>query len=402
MSKTIGLEDYANTPIQKSMEATYGLSKAENKKVKKVMDEWKTGKLHSGSKKGPEVTDQKQAIAIALSEAGLSKAGEGSRGGHVIGHTKSGDPVYTGKTKSGKEYDLRHDMDHETNAKHYDSFSSDDRREVGEAHKKLVVEHGHKMTADQVNRHAGEARHIGAEMGDKKIKYGGVGAGKTAIKKAIDDNYANGLIDPLTYMRACVQLDNLLEKAGKTGEGSRGGHVIGHTKSGKAIYDHFGHPEHNGFTADESREAALHHIESGKLHEQRENMYNTLHGESKTDEEKKHTKEGAETHAKAKQHHYINADIHHEHANMMDAAKNKEHLKNKLEGKHGFIGFTHKGERVEVYANSQYDAIKQIREKHKVPKSKEHLVHAHLAEKNVDPQTGKGEQVYHNSATYFD
>lgn len=40
------------------------------KKVKKVMKEFKEGKLHSGSKKGPVVKDPKQAIAIALSEAG--------------------------------------------------------------------------------------------------------------------------------------------------------------------------------------------------------------------------------------------------------------------------------------------------------------------------------------------
>ena len=38
-------------------------------KVGKVMHEFKTDKLHSGSKKGPEVTNPKQAIAIALSEA---------------------------------------------------------------------------------------------------------------------------------------------------------------------------------------------------------------------------------------------------------------------------------------------------------------------------------------------
>jgi len=38
-------------------------------KVKVVMDEWKEGKLHSGSKKGPIVKNQKQAVAIALSEA---------------------------------------------------------------------------------------------------------------------------------------------------------------------------------------------------------------------------------------------------------------------------------------------------------------------------------------------
>ena len=38
-------------------------------KVKKVMDEFKSGQLHSGSKKGPTVTNAKQAIAIGLSEA---------------------------------------------------------------------------------------------------------------------------------------------------------------------------------------------------------------------------------------------------------------------------------------------------------------------------------------------
>ena len=41
--------------------------------VAQVMHEWGTGKLHSGSKKGPKVSNPKQAIAIALSESGQSK-----------------------------------------------------------------------------------------------------------------------------------------------------------------------------------------------------------------------------------------------------------------------------------------------------------------------------------------
>lgn len=42
-------------------------------KVSKVMDEWKSGTLHSGSKKGPKVVSQKQAVAIALSESGQGR-----------------------------------------------------------------------------------------------------------------------------------------------------------------------------------------------------------------------------------------------------------------------------------------------------------------------------------------
>jgi hypothetical protein len=43
------------------------------RKVAAVMREAKAGKLRSGSAKGPVVTNPKQAIAIALSQAKLSK-----------------------------------------------------------------------------------------------------------------------------------------------------------------------------------------------------------------------------------------------------------------------------------------------------------------------------------------
>jgi hypothetical protein len=48
-------------------------TKSQKAKLKKVFREWKDGKLHSGSKDGPVVKSHKQAIAIGLSEIGLSR-----------------------------------------------------------------------------------------------------------------------------------------------------------------------------------------------------------------------------------------------------------------------------------------------------------------------------------------
>mgnify|MGYP001307223444 FL=1 len=47
-------------------------AKKKRAKVKKVMKEFKKGKLRSGGS-GKKVKNRKQAVAIALSEAGVSK-----------------------------------------------------------------------------------------------------------------------------------------------------------------------------------------------------------------------------------------------------------------------------------------------------------------------------------------
>lgn len=52
--------------------------------VETEMHKFKTGTLHSGSKSGPIVKSRKQAIAISLSEAGLSK-NKGGRSGRGKG-----------------------------------------------------------------------------------------------------------------------------------------------------------------------------------------------------------------------------------------------------------------------------------------------------------------------------
>ena len=42
----------------------------------RVMHKFKSGKLHSGSKSGPEVTNRKQAVAIMLSEKEAASGGK--------------------------------------------------------------------------------------------------------------------------------------------------------------------------------------------------------------------------------------------------------------------------------------------------------------------------------------
>lgn len=50
-----------------------GVKPKRPEKVGKVMHEYKEGELHSGSKEGPVVRSRKQAVAIAMSEAGMSR-----------------------------------------------------------------------------------------------------------------------------------------------------------------------------------------------------------------------------------------------------------------------------------------------------------------------------------------
>lgn len=48
-------------------------TKKQSAKIGKVMHEFKAGTLNTGSKTGPIVKSRKQAIAIAMSQAGMPK-----------------------------------------------------------------------------------------------------------------------------------------------------------------------------------------------------------------------------------------------------------------------------------------------------------------------------------------
>ena len=80
------------------------------------------------------------------------------------------------------------------------------------------------------------------------------------------------------------QNEKLLKSYGidleKSGEGSRGGKVIGHTKSGKPIYDTYQHKSHKGFTKEDHEDARnLHYNKAVSLSEGKE--YKDYQGKNK-------------------------------------------------------------------------------------------------------------------------
>lgn len=64
-------------------------------------------------------------------------------------------------------------------------------------------------------------------------------------------------------------------------------------------------------------------------------------------------------------------------------------INSSADGSHGYVAF-YNGKRADVWANSSFDAVERARVFFKPPKSKKHMVHVVLAEKN-------GEQVVHSA-----
>ena len=63
-------------------------SPAQQRTVERVMHEFKHGELRTGSGKGPKVVDPKQAIAIALHEAGTSNQESPKRNRETFARTR--------------------------------------------------------------------------------------------------------------------------------------------------------------------------------------------------------------------------------------------------------------------------------------------------------------------------
>lgn len=209
--------------------------------MKKTMDEWKEGDLKSGS--GAKVTNQKQAIAIGLSEEDkekkTKKKGEGDE------EVEKGDEGEGGVVAGTEAWDEKKD--------------------------KTKLTKGYPPTTTGMT----PQQHKELTKSETMIDYLSNGEYHEHQKAQILATY--GVTD--------------IQKS-KTGEGSKGGKVIGHTSSGKAIYSKADHTTHTKFTKEDHEDAA--DLHSAIAYHYGRGQYDG--------EDKKHHRNQANEHASAAKH----------------------------------------------------------------------------------------------------
>lgn len=94
------------------------------------------------------------------------------------------------------------------------------------------------------------------------------------LRKSLDDKFEKGVIDQPLYDGAVKELDQLIEKAG--GEGSRGGHIIGHTQSGKPVYSGKKAENYHDFNSQDHRDANYVHSDEHRSNSNK--AYNNRYG----------------------------------------------------------------------------------------------------------------------------
>jgi len=159
----------------------------------------------------------------------LIKAGEGSRGGKVVGHTKSGKPIYQDKKSGDSKWTMEDHQD------------------------------AHKLHSDK--------------MWDAKM----------AKNKDLAEHHLSHVQHHYKESEKALQLKSEiyvadLNKAG--GPGSRGGIVVGVTKTGKSIYKNNSNRNHKGFDhIDHQSAQQAHHMLSHQFREDGDDKKSKYHSE---------------------------------------------------------------------------------------------------------------------------
>jgi len=250
---------------------------------------------------------------------GLIKGGEGSRGGKVIGHTRSGKPIYcsgshknfkpadhldayhahhfmTGsnhpswKAEKGKDYHSRaykkksgHSItlaDESEKSKDHAFSQSAKSKPSWMSGKAMGSVSGHYRTSrsgDPV--YVNDYKHSRSSKGayDDHEEYSKQNGGHEKDMDVLDMSPTDAAKEiakrhPKMTQKAVVGYYKMLKgkKCGvvkaMVGPGSRGGRIIGYTKSKKPIYDSHGHKAHKHFDKEDHAEASWRHMREARKH----------------------------------------------------------------------------------------------------------------------------------------
>lgn len=295
-------------------------------------------------------------------EEAATKSGPGSRGGKVIGKTRSGKPIYAARGDAALKSSREKGDNYQKNDALHKDYSLED-------HIDALAFHRHNKPSTEVNKKLNWAHDRGEHYHDKKIgemtndykftpehkamaakseahyrpkekKAAGYPPNSThhyiqqieknVLKlkpsKEVDEVWKtyNGLDmnsgDSPKLNRALRVIDNIFSKMvdaqnehkQAAEEGPRGGKIIGKTRSGKPIYDSHGNRNHKGFTKKDHLDAAQHHQ---VLRQMAQNENEKQHNGDGT-YSKQHAKRSKQL-KKVMEHHHSMA---HRHLNSMDPA----------------------------------------------------------------------------------
>lgn len=186
---------------------------------------------------------------------------EGSRGGKIIGHTKSGKPIYAGqeyhsshyanfstqdhkdaskahgeemaKYKKGTTKYYQHSFHHHTHAQNADSIKNSKNQASIDKVKKHAQKHSPTSTKIFANAHGYHAHDGHGGVNEYDAEGNHTGSKPTSFYSGTTSHQKMHRQVGETEWKVKKAEDSEIEKGG---EGTRGGHVIGHTSSGKPIY----------------------------------------------------------------------------------------------------------------------------------------------------------------------
>lgn len=234
-------------------------------------------------------------------EKGMSGGGIGSRGGKVIGYTKNGKPIYesdAGFTRSGKE--IKHENHgggnyyNDENRKKieenttFKDWSHEDHADAAKYHEKKMkaadksgdkeegLKHYHDVvfhkTAEGYKKERDGVNTLSSSEQKQQKEY-------NSLSKEQQDKYDSHMekydIAGGTQKKDVARMHEAALKHAKNSsddikKGMGGGKIIGHTSSGKSIYDSLSAKEHKGFTPEDHRDAAdlfhAHVLKGGIMH----------------------------------------------------------------------------------------------------------------------------------------